>query len=170
MNADPPPTEDLSALKLADLKSRCKTKGLAVSGTKAELIARLQGEAPPAKRAKTTASKKPSPTAFLQKPVFQTYLTRDPIVIKRNAHGHFVHPSTGLVFSETTKKVVGVCREGSGEVLPLTVADLEHVHQYHFELDEHTQVRDQAANAALEDEAAQEQRIEALLTELHDNK
>jgi hypothetical protein len=160
------PPSDLTGLKLADLKARCKDKGLTVSGTKAELIARLQGEAPPSKRPKTAATKKTSPAAFLQKPVFQTFLTRDPIVIKRNAQGLFVHPSTGLVFSETTKKVVGVCRDEGG-MTPLTVADLEHVHQYHFELDESVQVRDQTAPTGMDDDAAQEERIEALLDHLH---
>lgn len=150
---------DFSGLKLTELKARCKDKGLPVSGTKAELIARLTStDPPPVKRPKKAA---PS-TLLPPKPVFQHALRTDPLVIKRNTFGNFEHPESRLVFSALTKKVIGV-QYGDGTIQPLTVADLERVHQYHFELDPETRVRDEMSPSTLENEDLKEQRLDELV-------
>jgi hypothetical protein len=164
------PTEaSLNLLKLPDLKARCKEKQLPVSGTKAELIARLLGTAPPAKKAKaaSTRSKSSAATTRLDKPVFQNLLqssVRDPIVIKRNVHGHFEHMETHLVFSPQ-KKVIGIQMENNPDVQPLSTKDLEFVHKYHFELDPHVVVHD-PVNTHTGDTASSQARLEELYAEV----
>lgn len=150
---------DFAQLKLAELKAHCKDKGLPVSGTKAELIARLTSTDPPPAR---KATKKVPSTVLPPKPVFQHALRTDPLVIKRNTFGNFEHPESRLVFSALNKKVIGV-QYGDGTIQPLTVADLERVHQYHFELDPETRVRDEMASSTLENEDLKEQRLEELV-------
>jgi hypothetical protein len=170
MSTDNEPTEaSLTLLKLVDLKARCKEKQLPVSGTKAELIARLLGTAPPAKKSKTAASSsrsKAGTVTRLDKPVFQNFVQsseRDPIVIKRNAYGHFEHVDTHLVFS-AQKKVVGVQVEGNPDVQPLSTTDLESVYKYHFELDPTVVIRD-PVNAHVGDSSSSQARLEELYTE-----
>lgn len=159
---------ELSLLKLPELKARCKEKQLPVSGTKAELIARLLGTAPPTKKAKTASTRtKSAPTTRLDKPVFQSFLAsseRDPIVIKRNAYGHFEHLDTHLVFS-VQKKVIGVQVDGNPEPQPLTTRDLEFVYKYHFELDPGTVVHD-PLNTGVQDGASTQARLEELYAEV----
>lgn len=160
MSSDP---ETLSTAKVADLKALCKEKGLAVSGTKAELIARLSGAAPPAKKPRTAKPAKPA--AVFDKPVFQTLLQltdRDPIVIKRNAHGHFEHLETHLVFS-AQKKVIGVQVDGDPTPQPLRTQDLEMVYKYHFELDPSTRVQDAPSESVAVDATARETRLRELV-------
>jgi hypothetical protein len=131
----------LNQLKLADLKAQCKEKSLPISGTKAELIARLLG-APPAKKPRVAAVKTTKPVP--NKPVFDKLLqssARDPIIIKRNIHGHFEHPETRLVFSPQ-KKVIGRQAEDHPDIEPLTTQDLEQVYRFHFELDASVVVQD----------------------------
>lgn len=159
-------SESLSHLKLADLKARCKEQQLPVSGTKAELIARLQGTAPPAKKAKT--AKKATTVTRLDKPVFQSFLSsteREPIVIKRNVYGHFEHVETHLIFSNL-KKVIGIQVEDNPEPQPLTTKDLESVYKYHFELDAGVVVRDPVNTAGIGDTESSQARLEALYEEV----
>lgn len=154
----------LTQLKLADLKAQCKERQLPVSGTKAELIARLLGTAPPAKKPRVTKSATASKPALPDKPVFQTLMqssARDPIVIKRNAYGHFEHLETRLVFSPQ-KKVIGRQEDNQPDIQPLTTKDLEHVYKYHFELAEGVTVQDQPSLTADTIDRSEE-RLEELL-------
>jgi hypothetical protein len=144
-------------LKLAELKALCKEKGLAVSGTKAELIQRLSGETPAPRVRKATP--KPAPT--LQRPVFQKFLDKKPTIIKRNIHGNFEHPDTRLVFS-VNKKIIGI-QNPSGELDPLTVQDLQNVYKYHFELEDGVQIQDQGSNIIAKDDSVKQQRIDELI-------
>ena len=136
--------ESLSKLKLVELKTICKDKKLAVSGTKAELTSRILGLDAPQnaapKPAKTT-TKKQKITNELQKPVF-SHLAKQAqhFVIKRNIHGNFEHLETHLVFS-LDKKVIGV-QEESGQIRELNVSDLENVNRYHFELDKNVRINE----------------------------
>lgn len=52
--------EDLSKLKVPELKAKCKERGLPVSGSKADLLARLNGESTGTKR-KAEPKEKKSP-------------------------------------------------------------------------------------------------------------
>jgi hypothetical protein len=146
-------------LKLAELKVLCKEKGLAVSGTKAELIQRLSGDtSAPTTRVRKSA---PKPTPTLQRPVFQKFLDKKPTVIKRNIHGNFEHPETRLVFS-INKKIFGI-QNSSGEIDPLTVQDLQNVYKYHFELEDGVQIQDQGSNIIAKDDSLKQQRIDELI-------
>jgi hypothetical protein len=153
---------ELSAKKIPELKALCKEQSLPVSGTKAELIARLLGTAPPAKKAKT--AKPPKPKDF-EKPVFDKWKTpgeREPILIKRNMFGHFEHPETRLLFS-AQKKVIGVQVDANPDPQPLTAKHLELVHKYHFELAESVIVTDPVAVNHNNDVARVEELYERLV-------
>lgn len=155
---------DLTTLKVTELKTLCKEKGLPVSGTKTELIERLSGEATPAKSARkppVKPAKNVKPTSTLQKPVFQKFLDQKPMVIKRNIHGNFEHLETRLVFS-SHKKIIGV-QNPSGEIDPLTVDDLQNVYKYHFELEDGVRVKDKNTNPIAKDESLKEKRVDELL-------
>lgn len=147
---------NLNALKVVDLKNLCKERNLPVSGTKAELIARLNGEPKPVK---TTPKSKVKPVP-LEKPVVKI-IERTPIVIKRNIHGNFEHVDSHLVFN-ASKKVIGVQSE-VGTVKPLSAQDLENVYRYHFELDSSINIQDQNTDASLDDEEAKEARVNELI-------
>ena len=154
----------LTQLKLADLKAQCKEKQLPVSGTKAELIARLLGTAPPTKKPRVAKASAASKPALPDKPVFQTLMqssARDQIIIKRNAYGHFEHLETRLVFSPQ-KKVIGRHVDNQPDVQPLTTTDLEAVYKYHFELAEGVTVQDQPSLTADTIDRSEE-RLEELL-------
>jgi hypothetical protein len=150
---------DLNKLKLTDLKAMCKEKGLAVSGTKAELIQRLSGETPAPSTRVRKATPKPAPT--LQRPVFQKFLDKNPTVIKRNIHGNFEHPETRLVFS-INKKIIGI-QNPSGEVEALTVQDLQNVYKYHFELEDGVKIRDEGSNLMVKDDSVKYERVDELI-------
>lgn len=137
----------LNQLKLADLKAQCKEKSLPVSGTKAELIARLLGTPPPTKKPRVTSAATKLTKPVPNKPVFDKLLqssARDPIVIKRNLYGHFEHPETHLVFS-SQKKVIGRQVDDQPDIQPLTTQDLEQVYRFHFELDASVVVQDSSS-------------------------
>jgi hypothetical protein len=151
----------LLKLKVTELKALCKEKGLPVSGTKQELIQRLTGEQSTKPKA-VPKVKKPNPT--LEKPVFTQYLQqleRTPIVIKRNIHGNFEHSETKLVFN-VNKRVIGV-QSSTGEIGPIGISDLEHVHKFHFELEPGLKIQEEASSKILEDESLKEKRVEELL-------
>jgi|688.fasta_scaffold163963_2 hypothetical protein len=153
-------TSDLSKLKLADLKALCKEKALPVSGTKAELIQRLSGDEKVDSKPKAKAKPKPVP-APLQRPVFQQFLDKKPIIIKRNIHGNFEHPETHLVFS-TNKKIIGV-QNPLGQIDPLTIQDLQNVYKYHFEVEDGIKVQDTGSNQVIKDESLKEKRVQELI-------
>lgn len=151
--------QDLTKLKVADLKNMCKEKGLPVSGTKNELIERLSGNTKPTP--KPTPKPKSKPTNNLQKPVFNQFLDRKPIIIKRNVHGNFEHPETRLVFSQD-KKIIGV-QHPEGRIDPITIQDLENVYRYHFEIAEGICVQEVSSSIIAEDESLKQKRIDQLI-------
>lgn len=122
----PEVSDDLQKLSRADLVAKCKEKGLKVSGTKVELIQRLNSE-PIATPVKSIA--KPSVPV---KPVLQKLLTSVPSqVIGRNQFGNFEHTISGLVFNNQTKKAYGR-QNPDGSVSPLTTEDIELCNKYKF--------------------------------------
>lgn len=149
----------LEKLKLAELKAMCKEKGLAVSGTKAELIQRLSGQTSTVPPRVKKSTPKPAPT--LQKPVFQKFLDKKPTIIKRNIHGNFEHTETHLVFS-VNKKIIGI-QNPSGEIDALSVQDLQNVYKYHFELEDGVKIRDAGSNLIVKDDSLKQQRVEELI-------
>jgi SAP domain len=115
--------QDLSKLKLVELKALCKDKNMLTTGTKATLIARLTNtavvkktEGRPAKVIKKIESGRPV------------------LILKRNKFNNFTDPSTSFVFSKD-KKVIG--KEGvEGEVIPLTTEDVECIKDKRLDYDE----------------------------------
>lgn len=157
---------DYSKLKVADLKTLCKDKGLPVSGTKTELIHRLTGGVGNVDSKPKTKSKPKTIPAPLQRPVFQKFLDKKPIVIKRNVHGNFEHPESNLVFSQN-KKIIGV-QNPSGQIDPLTIQDLQNVYKYHFEVEDGIKVQDTGSNQVIRDDSLKEKRVQELIEMTHE--
>jgi hypothetical protein len=170
--------ENISNLKLEELKKICKEKGLKVSGTKKELIERISGAStetvqtpsqPLPQAAKTKKPKKKQEINVLQKPVIQNTIKNiSPVVIKRNVHGNFEHTPTNLVFS-VDKKVIGV-QDISGEIKILTKNDLENVFKYHFELSPDASVQDDVIGENLKNDNEKEKRIQSLIKMTEDGE
>lgn len=159
--------ENLSKLKLAELKSLCKERNLPVSGTKSELVQRLTGiSAQNGPNASSTSKKHPS---IQTNPQVLKSLEhkRNPMVIKRNIWGNFEHTDTKLVFSYE-KKVIGKQGEG-GEISELSFQDLENVEKYHFDLDPSTKVMENRLDNVLKDSVKEQERIDELRCLVQEN-
>lgn len=109
---------DLRSKKVAELKLMCKEQGFPVSGTKAVLIARLNGETPvvPKKKKKSVS----------QAPVYTVHQkVKKPILyIRRNQFGHFEHQDTHFIFCPETQRVIGK-QSDTGDITTLSEKDLE---------------------------------------------
>lgn len=113
--------QDLSKLKLAELKALCKNKNMLTTGTKATLIARLTNTAV----VKKTDNR---PSKIIRK----IESDRPVLILKRNKFNNFTHSS--YVFSKD-KKVIG--KEGpNGEIIPLTTEDVECIKDKRLDYDE----------------------------------
>ncbi len=128
-------TKDYIKLSKIDLQKMCKEKGLKVSGSKAELMLRIQnggavGDAQPQqlKSSKKKASVKTMPL------IIQKIVKNAPqINVKRNQFGNYEDPETHFVFSETTMKVLGK-QNPNGLVQPLDEADKQICESRMFDL------------------------------------
>ena len=118
---------------VADLKLLCKERNLPVSGTKVDLITRLQlfetsgsvPSTPTSTRKKAAAPKIPEILTNLQ-------AQRPTLEIKKTPDGFFEHEETHLIFDdEKSQTVIGV-RIESGEIVELTDDDIEKCKQYGF--------------------------------------
>ena len=174
--------ESLSKLKKPELVSICKEKKLPVSGTKPELIDRIldkpkvpktefKSETKSESKTETKSTKKQPITVkpIQSKPIFKkireqfTEEKKEPIIIKKNIHGHFEHLDTGLVFS-LSKKVIGI-QKSDGTIDNLSLKDIENVYKYHFELEKNIVVNDEINDSnqmLLSDELHQEKRLQEL--------
>ena len=110
------PKSPYDSLKVSDLKTMCKDKGLKTTGTKKSLITRLN-----------TFNKRSSG-------VLNKLCTTDSVVIKRNQFGNYIHGPSQLVFDKITKKVLGR-QDESGEIITLCKKDVLLCKQYSFEFD-----------------------------------
>ena len=127
---------DLKNKKNSELAEICRAAKLPVSGTKAALIARILGRAPPVVRKKEqkTASKAPQnkePCAALA----TALKNRSKLIVTKNEQGNFEHKETGFIFDATTKKVVGK-QADDGAVVNITITDLEVCKEFGFLVDE----------------------------------
>lgn len=158
-------SEDLKNMKLTELKEKCRERKLPVSGTKAELIARLNGE--PKKTSsenkKTSGKPKNSQKITLQKPVLRS-IEKTPIIIKRNIHNNFEHLETHLIFNQN-KKVIGHQLQ-DGTVRTLNINDIENIHRFHFELDPQAKVQDEISENIGETDTDKEKRIYELIDKM----
>lgn len=138
-------TEDLSPERLykcnkAELSALCKAKGVKCTGNKSELLERLMGDEKNEAETKTKTKTKPetvtkskSSAKGVESMSVVKKLTSDipPIIVRKNAFGNFVHPSTRLVFKPSTDMVIGK-EEDDGTVTDLTDDDIETCKQYKF--------------------------------------
>lgn len=127
--------ERLHKCNKAELVALCKSKGCKCTGTKEVLIDRLLGkeESTAPKTEKKTAEKpKKSDRATGSADVIKKLTADVPVVpVRRNAHGNFEHPETGLVFDRKTETVIGK-QEDDGTVAPLTDDDIEACKRFKF--------------------------------------
>lgn len=116
-----------------ELQLFCKQQGLKCSGTKVELIERLGGSSSSSSSSPPAPKKKASSKKILEKndkkaesiikklnDKTEEEVTQHHIV--ENEYGNFVHPETGFVFNEKTRKVIG--KQVGNEIKPLTAADI----------------------------------------------
>ena len=110
---------------VAELKVMLKSKGLKVSGKKADLIARILngGDSKPKKKANV---RKNTPKIIKE-------LTENisHIQIRRNSFGNFEHHETRLVFNKETQEVIGK-QNDDGTLSDLTKEDIESCNKYKF--------------------------------------
>ena len=124
---------------VVELKALCKDKGLPVSGTKAELIARLQradtGEvtATAVVSSSTKTTKKPAtPTSTLSPMIRKLQESRSVLSIRKNEFGHFMHTETKLVFDNDKSQIVIGTQADDGDIYELDEDDIEKCKQYGF--------------------------------------
>ncbi len=120
----------LQALTRVELVTKCKDRGLKVSGTKIELIARLEQSGSDEKvhvKPPSAPSSKSKVPAVLQK----IAATVSEKLVKRNNFGNYEHVESGLVLDPKTQKVYGRQAE-DGAVVGLTPEDIEECHKYKF--------------------------------------
>jgi hypothetical protein len=124
------------------LAAMCKKKGLKMSGKKEELVQRLidslsSSSSSSSSSYQSLSSSVPSHLSVTAKSskgeessvIKSIKSTVSDIAIRRNKYGNFEHMQTGLVFN-TDKLVYG--RQVEGEVIPLTVEDIESCKKYKF--------------------------------------
>lgn len=134
-SSSPSVLDNLTKTELANL---CKAKNLKVSGTKQEIIDRLNEsesargvseEKPQAVDvAKKSSSSKPE-KKIIEK--IKTQVEQNNITVRKNCFGHFENPQTRFVFDNKTKKVFGK-QNDNGQVDLLTDEDIETCKRYKF--------------------------------------
>lgn len=119
-----------------ELQEMCRERGLKTTGTKEELIARINGGSEssvdtdkPVKKALT--SKKKQETE--KNPVAKKLTSKIPVIsIRRNQFGNHEHAETSLIFDTKTKKVIGR-QNTDGSIDDLTTDDIDTCNQYKFD-------------------------------------
>ena len=125
--------ETLLKCNKAELVALCKSHGHKCSGPKGDLINRLLGKTD---NTSTPASSKKTPKKTV-KPVAKTEVGKKltanipNILIRRNNHGNYEHPETGLVFDNETKTVIGK-QNDNGSIDDLTEDDIDKCNAFKF--------------------------------------
>lgn len=146
------PDTDLMKLSVVDLKALCKDRQLKISGTKRELIERLEGkndlkesttssvkgkvqneedsdsgsDAPPAKKTKAKKDSKVPPVVVA---LSKKESASEPIVPNKFKNLEF--QNTGLIFNRETKSIYGM-QLSDGTVRPLNAKDIELCKKYNL--------------------------------------
>ena len=109
---------DYAKFKVDELKVMCKQRGLLVTGTKKDLIARLKMPEQQGKlKVVKTKKKNPEDCKVIDRCISQSTWN-----VKRNEQGHYVDDSTGYVFDEISKAVIGHWQDN--KLHPLETAHL----------------------------------------------
>ncbi len=127
---------ELANMTKVELVELCKSKSLKVSGSKAELIGRLQESAKNQTRLVTSSntSLKASSKSTPLVPALVTKLVDKlpTIEIKRNKFGNFEHSDTSLLFDKKSEKVIGR-QLPDGQIAQLRENDIEACYKYKFD-------------------------------------
>ncbi len=124
-----PAKQALVALKVAELKAKCKESGLARSGKKEDLIARLMAPAAIAKKKRSASSKPSKSSEVLER--LEASAANSLITVKCKGNKH-VHEGTGMVFRKEDSTVVGTYNTETHETMHLTEDDLETCRRMNF--------------------------------------
>ena len=116
---------ELMNLTKGELVELCRTKNLKVSGSKCDLIKRIEEKELNKVVKKVNAEYKPPPVLKkLVEPIQQ-------IKITRNAFQNYEHEETHFVFDNVTKKVIGK-QNSDGTISDLTHDDIDICNKYKF--------------------------------------
>ena len=127
---EPQQSNELDKLKVKELQALCKNKGIKSSGTKKELIERLD-EADNMKKEQINAET--NKKVVVEQPVFKKVTPKSlTVAIRRNQWGNHEHPETCLVFDKNTKKVIGK-QNDNGSIDDLIQSDIDLCNKYKFE-------------------------------------
>jgi hypothetical protein len=155
---------DLQKCTVSDLKAMLKLKGLKMTGTKDQLIARyLDG------KNETMSAGKPSVQSVMKTKVSEQ--VKVPVLqIRKNQYGFFEHMESGLVFN-TDKKVVGKMKEdGTVSELDEEIVDLCNKYKFEYEIPEsfENEVEEEVKEMEEEDELEEEELVDEEEEELVD--
>jgi hypothetical protein len=118
---------ELNKLTKTELQEMCKVKSLKVSGTKTDLIKRLEEFELSRKGDQVVLNE--SRSSVLDK------IAKVPVTeIRRNNFGNFEHADTSFVFNQETNKVCGK-QNADGSISSLSIDDINTCHKYAFTYD-----------------------------------
>ena len=118
---------ELNKLSKLELQDMCKVKSLKVSGTKTDLIKRIE-EFEVLKKGDHPVLKESS-DSVLDK------IAKVPVIeIRRNKFGNFEHSDTSFIFNQETNKVCGK-QNPDGSISSLTIDEINICHKYKFSYD-----------------------------------
>jgi hypothetical protein len=118
---------ELNKLSKLELQDMCKVKSLKVSGTKTDLIKRIE-EFEVLKKGDQPVLKESS-DSVLDK------IAKVPVIeIRRNKFGNFEHSDTSFIFNQETNKVCGK-QNPDGSISSLTIDEINICHKYKFNYD-----------------------------------
>jgi hypothetical protein len=151
-------SNELMKMTKGELITLCKSKGLKVSGSKNDLIARIDSTEVPAAAKKSVQTKLNLGTTIEQAAVTKKLIEKIPeILIKKNQFGNFEHFETSFLIDKNTKKVYGK-QNPDGSVEPLCHDDINICNKFKFEyilptnLEKKTNINDVQVDDLDEDE------------------
>lgn len=115
---------EMGKLTVEKLKEKCRAKNLKLTGTKSELIKRLENPTNPENKVGGKRTKKSLfKTRDVSKIIEKLQGTISTLAVRKNSEGKYVHLDTNLVFDPTSHKVIG--RWKDNQVKWLTKSDVE---------------------------------------------
>ena len=128
-----PSSAELSKLSIKELKNHCKLRGLKLSGTKPELLERLNGGETSLAVKQPIGGKKRKLDAEPETPsiIKSIQTTIQCVKLEKNKFGNFEHSETHLVFDRVTQHVIGK-QDESGAIHGITVEDIELCNKFKF--------------------------------------
>jgi len=130
-----PQENTLLKLSKPELTEMCKSKGLKVSGSKNDLVARIIDSENNKKNSTfslTTSTQAKSKEKDSKPPVLKKLVEKIPVIeIKKNKFGNFEHSDTSLLYDNKSDKIYGK-QNSDGTVAKLTKDDIDLCNKYKF--------------------------------------